>query len=278
MQTWIKNHPEHGRVYWLSDGKTEVGVAMDFGIRIVHLSCAGMENLYYVQPADLSDGFGTPDTWKLRGGHRMWLAPEGEHSYHPDDDPVKITPLENGVLVEQPLDPLQNIVKTLKITFCEDGAVRLDHSFRNAGTAPITGASWGVNTLDGCGTVTVGFAGEEKFTPTRAVSLWGNTNLHDSRIRFTADTLTAVHAPAKDYFKLGLYSRSGKAVFQNKGQQLVLEYAVPPMEQLPDGGCNFELYMDETFLEMEVLGTVTEMQPGEEACHTEFLTVTKIAD
>ena len=135
MQTWIKNHPEHGRVYWLSDGKTEVGVAMDFGIRIVHLSCAGMENLYYVQPADLSDGFGTSDTWKLRGGHRMWLAPEGDHSYHPDDDPVKIMPLENGVLVEQPLDPLQNIVKTLKITFCENGAVRLDHSFRNAGTA-----------------------------------------------------------------------------------------------------------------------------------------------
>lgn len=276
MQSEIKIHPEHGRVYWMTDGKTEVAVAMDFGIRIVHLSCAGMENLYYVQPADLSDGFGTPDTWKLRGGHRMWLAPEGDHSYHPDDDPVNITPLENGILVEQPLDPLQNIVKTLTVTFCEDGAVRLDHSFRNAGTAPITGASWGVNTLDAGGTITVGFAGEDKFTPTRAVSLWGGTNLHDSRIRFTADSLTAVHAPLPDYFKIGLYSRSGKAVYLGKGQQLELRYAVPPMETLPDGGCNFELYMDKTFWEMEVLGTVTEIQPGASACHTEYLYVTRI--
>lgn len=272
MEAYIKQDPQRGRIYWMTDGKTEVGVALDYGIRVLHLSCAGMENLYYVQPADLSDGYGTPDGWKLRGGHRMWLAPEGEHSYHPDDDPVAYTPLPDGVVLEQKLDPLQNIVKTLTITFC-DGKVRLDHSFRNAGEQTITGASWGVNTLDGYGRMSVGFAGEDGFTPTRAVALWGDTNLHDARVRFTADSLSAQHAPAEDYCKIGIYSRAGKAEFWNKGQHLTLEFAVPPMTQLPDGGCNFEVFMCKEFLEMEVLGEVTVMQPGEAACHTEWLRV-----
>ena len=276
MNAYIKNDPQRGRIYWMTDGKTEVGVALDFGIRIVHLSCADMENLYYVQPADLSDGFTMPEGWKLRGGHRMWLSPEGDHSYYPDNDPVAYTPLPDGVVVEQPLDPWQNVVKTLKITFCEDGAVRLDHSFRNAGDAPMTVASWGINTLDAGGKLTVGFAGADGLIPTRTVSLWGNTDLHDSRIRFTSDSLSAVHAPAEAYFKIGIYSRSGEAVFQNKGQQLTLRYAVPPMGELPDGGCNFELFMDKAFLEMEVLGTTARILPGEAACHTEYLLVSKL--
>lgn len=276
MEYCIKNDPERGRVYFMTDGKMEVGVALDFGIRIVHLSAAGMENLYYAQPADLSDGFGTPDTWKLRGGHRMWLAPEGEYSYYPDDEPVSYKTLPDGVIVEQKTDPVQNIVKSLKITFTEDGSVRLDHSFRNASDATITGASWGINTMDGGGKVTIGFSGLGGFNPSRAIALWGATDLHDSRIHFTKDAIVANHAALPDYFKMGVYSREGKVVFQNKGQQLTLTYDAPPMEQLPDGGCNFELYMGEKFMELEVLGVRKELLPGESACHTELLKVTPL--
>lgn len=276
MEYCIKQDPERGRIYWMTDGKIDVGIALDFGIRILHLSCAGMENLYYQQPADLSDGFGTKDTWKLRGGHRMWLAPEGEHSYHPDDDPVDYESLPNGVIVTQKPDPLQNLVKSLTITFAEDGAVVLEHSFRNVGDKSITGASWGVNTLAGYGTATIGFSGEGGYVPTRTVSLWGTTNLHDSRIQFTQDSITATHAPSPDYFKIGVYSKEGKAVFQNKGQQLTLAYDVPPMDTLPDGGCNFELYMGNVFMELEVLGIRKEIAPGESATHTERLMLTKL--
>ncbi len=271
MEYCIKNDPEKGRIYYMTDGKREVGVALDYGIRIVHLSCAGMENLYYAQPADLSDGFGTPDTWKLRGGHRMWLAPEGEHSYYPDDDIVSYKTLPNGVYVEQAEDPLQHIVKSLTVTFDEDGSLVLEHSFRNVGDAPIMGASWGINTMDGYGTVTVDFAGEGGFVPTRTVSLWGDTDLHDSRIRFSKNQIAATNAPKPDYFKIGIYCKGGKAVYQNKGQQLTLTFDAPEMAVLPDGGCNFELFMGQKFMELEVLGIRKEILPGESACHTERL-------
>lgn len=276
MEYCIKNDPEQGRIYWMTDGKTEVGVALDYGIRIVHLSCAGMENLYYAQPKDLSDGFGTPDTWKLRGGHRMWLAPEGEHDYHPDDEPVSYRTLPDGVLVEQREDPLLKMVKSLKITFTETGALRLDHSFCYTADGSVTGSSWGIHTLDGYGTASVSFPGQWGYTPNRHISLWGTTDLHDSRLRFTADSITASHAPSKDYFKVGIYCRDGKVEFRNKGQKLTLTFDTPPMDTLPDGGCNFELFMGERFMELEVLGMNTTMGRGDTACHTEWLTLTKL--
>ncbi len=274
MEFCIKNDPEWGRIYFMTDGKTEVGVALDFGIRITHLSCVGMENLYYRQPDDLSDGF-TMGNWRLYGGHRMWLAPEGDHSYHPDNEPVNYKTLPNGVIVEQPLDPRQNVVKSLKITFEEDGSLRLDHSFRNAGDETIVGASWGVNTLDGYGSATIGFSGVDGLNPSRTVSLWGDTNLNDSRLKFTKTEIQVQHAPSPDYFKIGVYSREGKAVFRNKGQQLTLTFDAPEMEKLPDGGCNFELFMSNKFLELEALGIRTEILPGEAACHTERIKLEK---
>ena len=276
MEFCVKNDPILGRIYFMTDGKTDVGVALDFGIRIVHLSCAGMENLYYQQPADLSDGFTTPDGWRLYGGHRMWLAPEGDHSYHPDNEPVNYKTLPNGVIVEQSLDPRQNIVKSLKITFEKDGTLRLDHSFRNAGETPIVGASWGVNTLAGYGSATIGFSGVDGLNPSRTVSLWGETNLNDSRLKFTKDSISVQHAPDPAYFKIGVYSREGSAVFRNKGQQLTLTFDTPDMELLPDGGCNFELFMSKQFLELEVLGVKTEILPGQAACHTERILMEKL--
>lgn len=276
MEFCVKNDPILGRIYFMTDGKTDVGVALDFGIRIVHLSCAGMDNLYYQQPADLSDGFTTPDGWRLYGGHRMWLAPEGDHSYHPDNDPVNYKTLPNGVIVEQTLDPRQNVVKSLKITFEEDGSLRLDHSFRNAGDETIVGASWGVNTLAGYGSATIGFSGVDGLNPSRTVSLWGETNLNDSRLKFTKDSISVQHAPDPAYFKIGVYSREGKAVFQNKGQQLTLTFDTPEMDSLPDNGCNFELFMSKQFLELEVLGVKTEILPGQAACHTERILMEKL--
>jgi len=110
MNHYINTHPEMGRMLWLEQGDIQIGIALDYGIRVRHLSIKGMENLYYQQPADLSDGFGTPDTWKLRGGHRMWLAPESDGSYYPDDVPVSYTIKEDGVLIVQDPEPLLGIL------------------------------------------------------------------------------------------------------------------------------------------------------------------------
>ena len=64
MQIKHRMDAKRGNLIWLSDGRTEAAAALDFGIRIVHLSCAGKPNLFYSQPDDLSDGLATEAGWR----------------------------------------------------------------------------------------------------------------------------------------------------------------------------------------------------------------------
>lgn len=276
MQSEIRNTTQWGNVLWLKNAGVEMGVALDFGIRIVHLSCEGMENLYYEQPLDRSDHFTTEKGWILYGGHRMWLAPESDNSYYPDNDPVAYTVLEDGVRIEQSEDPWKKETKSLRIRFLEDGGVELLHSFRNTSNETVTGASWGINTLAAGGTAKICFAGERGYNPKRVVSLWGHTDLHDPRLTFDKESLTATFLDMPGYLKVGLYSNPGKAVFQNKGQKLTITFDAAPMDAYMDGGCNFELYMCRQFMELETLGVRTEIRPGECAAHREVWHLKKI--
>lgn len=272
MKSEIRNTQQWGRVLWLQNDALEIGVALDFGIRIVHLSCLGMENLYYVQPNDLSDNF-TKGEWRVYGGHRLWMAPESLDSYCPDNAPVDYELEENGVLITQRPDPALQIRKQIRITFLEDGGVCLDHAIENLSDAVITGASWGVNTLDGGGVAKINFSCGERggFNPKRTVSLWSDTNLHDKRVKFDRGALTATHmADVTEYFKIGLYVQPGEAVLTNKGQQFTISFDVAPMDACIDGGCNFELYMCSRFMELEVLGVKAEIAPGKTATHQEI--------
>jgi len=259
-----------GRVLWMRNRDIEIAVALDFGIRIVHMSCAGMENLFYVQPNDLSDGF-TEGKWRLYGGHRLWMAPESALSCTPDNDTVEYIPDGDSILFVQQPDPVLKIRKRIRICFEENGLVRVEQSIENLSESPIMGAAWGVNTLAAGGKATVQFACSQKggFNPQRVVSLWSDTSLHDPRLKFSKDYLTAEHQPLMDYLKIGLYSNPGQAVFENKGQRFTLTYDAQPIECYPDNGCNFELYMCVHFMELESLGVKTEILPGQCAIHVE---------
>lgn len=259
------------RVLWLTDGNTEVGVALDYGIRVVHLSHAGMENLFYQQPDDCSDGFREESGWRLYGGHRLWLTPEDEKTYCPDNEPVAYTILENGVLVQQKEDPWLRVVKSLEIRFQADGTIELLHGLKNTGDQPRTTSLWGVNTLAPSGRAQVGFTGPGPGdgAPHRVVALWADTSLGDPRISFTKDMLLAQQAPSEDYFKLGLFTRDGFAAYENKGQRLELRFEATEPEQYSDLGCNFELYMNSFFMELETLGVRHTLAPGESAFHRE---------
>ena len=270
MQYCEKQTEKWGKVLWITTDYAEVAVALDFGIRVVHLSCPGMENLYYEQSADLSDGNATPEGWKLYGGHRLWFAPEGDWSYYPDNDPVTYRVDGDSVFIEQKTDPWTDQKKLLQLTFREN-SVDVENIFINDSDKEITGASWGVNTLAGGGTAKINFAGTKPgdYTPRRVVSLWADTNVHDQRVKFDRDCLTATHLPMADYFKMGLYCPEGKAVYENKGQRFILTFGAFGIENHPDNGCNFELYLGKYFMELETMGVKRVLQPGEAASHTE---------
>lgn len=267
----VRNEPGRGRVLHLSDGTTEVIAALDFGIRILHLSHAGMQNLFYEQPADLSDGLCTPEGWRIYGGHRLWCAPESDDTYYPDNEPVQYELLPDGARLTQPIDPQLKVQKQLTLRFAPDGGILLEHSVKNVAGAPVTLASWGVNTLAGGGRAEVWFDGGAPgdFNPAKHLALWGGTSLADARVSFAKDRVYARHLPRPEYFKLGLYSKSGRAALWNRSQRLELTFGADAVGRYPDGGCNFELFLDENVMELETLGAARTLAPGETAGHWE---------
>lgn len=277
MQHEIRTIDNKGRVLWLTSESTEVGIALDYGIRVVHLSCRGMENLFYEQPADLSDGLTTEQGWRIFGGHRLWSAPESPLSYYPDQVPVCCELLSDGVVVTQDTDPWLHVQKQLKLTFCEDSSILVEQKITNLSEDMRAFASWGVNTLDR-GEAEVWFSGNApgSYNPGRCLSFWGSSSVCDPRVRFTQDRIYAQHMPADSSFKMGAFSRDGKAQYKNKGQIFTLTFEADPSKEYPDGGCNFEIYMDKNVLELEALGDIKPLKKNESAAHWERWTVVPV--
>jgi len=279
MKHWITEDGRLGRCLWLSDGASELAASLDYGVRLVHFSCAGMENLFYEQGDD-APYLATPAGWRVHAGHRFWLAPESGESYYPDNQPVSCELREDGAAFFQQEDPWLRVRKSVTATFLPDGRVQIDHTVCNTDTKPRVCAPWAVTSTAAGGRVTAPFrcadrTEEESFRPSRFVSLWGATSLGDPRVRFTADGLTAEQRPADEYCKLGLLCREGRAVLENRGQRMTWEFACEADREYPDGGCNFELYLCRHMMEVETLAPTVTLAPGRSATHRETWRVEK---
>lgn len=272
MEFAFENHPIAGHLLCLTDGCTEIKVALDYGIRVPWLSRKGMDNLYYMQPADRSDGFVTDKGWNLYGGHRFWMTPESDLSYCPDNEPVSYELTENGVILTQKEDPWLHVEKKLELRFEPDGRIHVLHTLKNLSGHTIETSLWGVNSLAPNGKARISFPGPEtdEWLPRRSVAVWKNASLGDSRIRFTVDALLVDHGPCEEYFKMGLFSRDGIAVLENLGQRFTLRFPAGQPEDNSDLGCNFELFMHTAFMELETLGRKCVLAPDESASHWEI--------
>src|SRR6202008_4162169 len=81
--------------------------------------------------------------WKIRGGHRVWIAPERANiTYELDNHPVKITTAGNAIEATSPVDPRTGLQKTMRLQF--DGQrVVVTNRVANTTLFPIQCAAWG---------------------------------------------------------------------------------------------------------------------------------------
>ena len=70
----------------LANAQTELLVSLDVGPRILSYKTEGSANALGHLPEELGAS-GEPE-FRVRGGHRLWVAPETEISYAPDNGPV----------------------------------------------------------------------------------------------------------------------------------------------------------------------------------------------
>lgn len=270
----------------LSDGRVEAIVTTDVGPRIIRYGAVGGANLLYEHPdhRGLSGG----EEWRSYGGHRLWHAPEvAPRTYAPDNGPVKCELQVHGVRLTQPAEPSTGIEKQLelKLDAYRDG-LQVVHRLTNRNLWAIELAPWAITQMAPGGTAVMpqeAYAPHPavrdpqdtstapgSFLPARSLSLWPFTRLNDPRWSFldrfilTRQDL-AVAAP----LKYGVSNRQGWAGYALEGEMLVKRFQYQEDGRYPDLGCSTEVWIDSSMLELETLGPLVSLQPGQTVEHRE---------
>ncbi len=250
--------------------------------RIVRLSPIGKSNLF----ADL--GLTSTQTpfgdFYFRGGHRLWHAPEAmPRSYMPDNEGAAVSDIHNGIRIEMPPEPWTHIAKSIEIQLNPDQPqVILHHELRNEGAWPVELAPWAVTMfrLGGIGIFPqpTGNADDAGLLSNRQFSLWPYTRIEDPRLTLRDDFLLVRASPSLPPIKIGYYNSQGWLGYWLDGIMFVKRFDALDGTQYPDHVCNSEIYCNDQFVELESLGPLQLVRPGQTVFHSEFWEVYRSLD
>ncbi|HLK56261.1 MAG TPA: hypothetical protein VKU00_06840 [Chthonomonadaceae bacterium] len=270
----------------VSNGIVELILATDYGPRIMRYALDGSgadDNVFATLP-DLG-AKNDLGQWYIRGGHRLWHAPESiPRTYAPDNDPVQV--VRDGEIIKliQPVEKATGIQKEMWITLDPKSShVTVMHKLTNKGLFAVEMAPWALSAMNKGG---IGIfpqepyqSHEDSLLPVRSMVLWSYTNLTDPRWMFGQKYVTLRQDPAaKEAQKIGFQNRQGWAAYWHNTTLFLKRFGYDGSKTYPDFGCNNETYTDANFLEMESLGPLVKVEPGEAITHREDWWLYKAVD
>jgi hypothetical protein len=275
MDLRIETYRHFGRCLCITNHTVELKIPLQYGIRIISFALKGRENIFYEQPSGEKE-LSTPEGWRIYGGHRIWVAPESNKTYYPDNQPIAYSLNDDVLCVEQPVDEYLNIIKTLEVKFDKDPAcVWLRHKIKNVSKSYKKLGIWTISAMAYGAVLSVPFAGVQGgYSPQRFMSLWGNTDICDPRLCYEADKVVFRHDDYSKYFKMGLWCQSGEAHCISRGQVLEKRFDVFANQLYPDNHVNVEVFQCKQMMEFEVLSPLVELAPNEEVTHLERWRIT----
>ena len=241
-------------------------------LRISGLTPKRKTNLF----ADLSHEppISTPyGDFHFRGGHRLWHAPEAMPRTYIPDQPITITEIPNGVMLEAQTEPGTGIRKRIEIQLAPDTpSVTLTHTIINDGLWAVELAPWAITQFHLGGVailpLPVGNVDAAGLLPNRQLSFWPYTRLNDPRMRLRDDFIL-IHADALPPFKMGYFNPQGWLAYYMDGILFKKTFGAQTNVAYPDRNSNAELYCDERFVELEILGPLAKLEPGVTVHHLE---------
>jgi len=235
------------------------------GPRIIRLGLPGSNDNVLAETPDA--GWQTPyGRYELFGGHRLWFAPEDPDLVAvPDSHGLTLRATDAGVQLDGQPDPVTGLVRSI-IVRLDPGApaVELRHELLNTGTAVIELAPWAITQLPLGGVATLpqpSVTSEHLVQPNRLVVLWPYTSWQDPRLRLR-DGEFSVIGESGPPLKIGALVAAGRVSYRRNGITLTRHFPTFAGARYADFGCNVEVYVDERFLELEVLGPLTQLAPG----------------
>jgi hypothetical protein len=264
----------------LSNDSVELIVTLEVGPRIISFRPLDGKNVLKVV-AEQSGKSNEPD-WKIRGGHRLWTAPEDYDriidgrslTYVLDNSPVehRIEGELRGRVSHMMTHP-EKIFREMIVTLETSGPrVTVEHHVTNCGDAQLEFAPWALSVMAENGYAIIPRpplgSHPDDFLPNQLIVVWPFTDLSDPRLQL-GQRVTRLKQGAGKPLKIGL-RHAEKWVGYVLGDQLFLK-TIPLIEgaTYPDQGANFETFTNHEILELESLGPIKKVLPGETVSHLE---------
>jgi hypothetical protein len=254
--------------YRVSNSEVELIVTGDVGPRVIRFGFLSGQNLFKEFTEQL--GKSGEEKFQLRGGDRVWKAPEDPvATWAPDNVAVEISITGNGLIARAPVEPLTHLRKEIEIRMAASGTdVAVIHRITNQSLFPLEYSAWALTMMAPGGIAVSGFPPRgkhpAKLEATNPLVMWAYTNLADKRWAFTKKYLTLRQDPNNsDPQKLGMFNARTWAAYLLNGEVFIKRTLADQHASYPDFGCSFETFTNHEFLEMETLSPLKKVAPGE---------------
>lgn len=246
---------------------SEILVIVDQGPRIISFTGTAGVNHLAVLPGS---GFETPvGRFLFHGGHRLWVAPEVPETTHlPDDSPCRIDEIGDTLHITAPNNG-SGLERSITISSTSKGFA-VDHLLTNVGEHSLEVASWAITQLPlgGMAIVPLPDGGGNGFQANHVVVLWPYTRLSDPRLTFGDHHVFIEGVARDDPCKIGVGPGATSQGYFRKGH-LFVKRTTAPEPPVPDLGASVQVYTAASFLELESLGSLTSLEPGQSTGHRE---------
>ncbi|MBR5322948.1 MAG: hypothetical protein IKU48_05330 [Clostridia bacterium] len=285
--TEVVEFKKFGKCLRLDNGKAEMYVTLDVGPRIIKFNASGCENMLYnddklEKEVDVSSMFGEGKKWYTYGGHRMWISPEEmPKTYYPDEDAVEYSvekaDNEVKVVLTPPPQKVTDMQEKYIITMGEGDSVRVEHYLKNVGKETVRKGIWGITVTDINGIAVMKQPeSNNALLPNRHVVFWPYTRMNDERFLLGEKYIAVQQDPADTQVpaKIGYTNYEGRLYCFNKGQAMSVSYDSDYSKgEYPDFNVSSEIYTNKDILEIESLGHIGDILPGNTVVHTEVWSV-----
>jgi hypothetical protein len=260
----------------LENGHVELILATEFGPRIMRYARVGKRNVLGELSPDVQ-GNDTPfgDRWHIYGGHRLWYAPEGDpRSYYPDNTPVRVEIEDTRVTLVQDIERHSQLEKAITVELAREGSrVSLVQTITNRGVFDVELAPWALTVMAKGGRAILPHPPyvphPTALAPARPLVMWPFTRMADPRWTW-GDRFVFLRQDERrpDAQKIGAFDPEGFLAYELEDLLFVKAHE-PSLGAHADFGCNVEVFTNDAILELETLGPLTRIAPGESVKHRE---------
>jgi len=256
------------QAYRLTLGEAEMIVVTEIGPRVLSLSVGG-ENLLFNDPDTLGAGQGDAE-WHIYGGHRLWISPEREQTYAPDNAPCEVAIEGETLLAKAPPERGTKLQSALRIA-ADGQCFVVDHLVTNTGEFLQSGSVWALTCVVPAGKVCFPW-GRPGPWHTKKILFWRNWSTHSSDVtsrQWQMGPDLFVIDPTGEEGKVGTANYEGWMALARGDATFVKSFEHLESVAYPDDNCSMEAYTCERFIEMETLSPLATFHPGQTVCHRE---------